>query len=85
MAFFPHATLKEPQKNTTLLILHGIFSKFNLWLLDTKYNLQESSHVLVCVQVLEISRMIVDACLNEKQAYDYGRAYNQIKNKNLGG
>ena len=29
--------------------------------------------------------MIEDACLNEKQAYDYGRAHNQIKNKNLGG
>ena len=85
MTFFPHATLKEPQKNTTLFILHGILSKFNLWLLDTKFNLQESSYVLVCVQVLEISILIEDACLNEKQAYDYGRAHNQIKKKNLGG
>ena len=49
LVFFPNATLKEPQtKNTTLLILHGIFSKFNFWLLDTKYNLLEISHVLVC-------------------------------------
>ena len=51
-SFFLHATLKRPQKKkkkNPVLILHGIFSKFNLWLLDPKYNLQENSQVLVCI------------------------------------
>ena len=29
LAFLPHATLKRLQKNTKVLILYGIFSKFN--------------------------------------------------------
>ena len=41
--------LSGRKKNTTVLILNGIFSKFNLLLLDPGYNLQESSHMLVFV------------------------------------
>ena len=52
---FLHATLKRLKKKKAknkkhpVLILNGIFSKFNLLLLDPGYNPQESSHMLVFV------------------------------------